>query len=93
MPYDDNNLPSLYEKIKSAKYIMPRYLTYQAKDLIKRLMHPNPLERLTIAEIKNHPWYLIKLPFYLQVMDVAKPDIEDKIDEEIFAMVCEVMKY
>jgi serine/threonine protein kinase len=27
-----------------------------AKDLVKRMLHPNPFQRITAAQILEHPW-------------------------------------
>jgi len=35
------------------------------KDLIERMMHPNPQKRINIKEIKNHPWYLGNIKNFL----------------------------
>jgi serine/threonine protein kinase len=33
------------------------YFSEQAKDLLNKLLDPNPATRITIASIKEHPWY------------------------------------
>jgi serine/threonine protein kinase len=51
LPFDDSYLPHLFNKIRSGKYHMPSYLSPECKDLIKRILLINPVERLTTAEI------------------------------------------
>lgn len=72
---------------------MPLYLSQPARDLINRMMQPNPLNRITIPEIKNHVWYVVKLPFYLQIMDNTKSEIENDVNQEIFKNICQVINY
>ena len=45
---------------------MPNYISDNAKDLITRLLQPLPLKRITISEIKAHPWFKQDMPIYLQ---------------------------
>ena len=45
---------------------MPNYISDDAKDLIARLLQPLPIKRMTIGEIKNHPWFQKDLPPYLE---------------------------
>ncbi len=83
LPFDDSNQAILYRKIREAKFFMPSYLSASAQNLIRRMILPNPLERITIPEIKQHSWYLEGLPFYLQIMDNSKSDITHTADPEI----------
>ena len=39
------------------------------KDLIRRIFTPNPLHRITVQEILQHPWFLIDLPEELRMAD------------------------
>jgi serine/threonine protein kinase len=52
LPFDEENIPELVKKIKKAAYRMPNFVSNDAKDLITRILKVNPLERLTIPEIK-----------------------------------------
>lgn len=90
LPFDDNNLPCLFQKIRNSKFYIPLYLSSLARDLLTRMIEPNPLNRITIAEIKNHCWYKYKLPFYLQIMDNTESELKQAVDTQIFSKVCEV---
>jgi serine/threonine protein kinase len=71
LPFDDENIPNLFKKIKQGMYSFPNYLTPGARDLIRRMLIVQPLERITIPEIRQHPWFAINLPRYLAVMQVS----------------------
>ncbi len=90
LPFEDGNLPALFQKIRDARYLLPLYLTPPVKDLIHRMIQANPLNRITIPEIKNHFWYTTNLPFYLQVMDNTVSEVLSCVDPILFARVCEV---
>lgn len=41
---------------------LPPHLSPQCRELLESLLHPNPNERVTIAAIKQHQWFLQDLP-------------------------------
>lgn len=86
-PFDE---PSLHKKICEGRYYLPLYLSPGSKDLIVRMIQRDPRCRITIPEIKNHPWYATDLPFYIQIMDNSKSEMLEKIDKEVFKAVCDV---
>jgi calcium/calmodulin-dependent protein kinase I len=59
--YDENDdLGRLYRKIKRADFDMPSPywdgISDSAKDLVKRLLQPDPKKRLTAQQTLAHPW-------------------------------------
>lgn len=49
------------KSIKLGKYKMDEcwdIISENAKDMVKRMLIVNPLDRITISEIKKHPWIL-----------------------------------
>ena len=65
LPFDDENIPNLFKKIKGGIYILPNYLTDLSRDLIAKILTTNPLIRITINGIQRHFWFQIRLPKYL----------------------------
>jgi 5'-AMP-activated protein kinase catalytic alpha subunit len=62
LPFDDDSMASLFNKIKEGNYYMPNFVSPDVKDLINRMLQPNPIKRITMNEIKEHSWYLKDLP-------------------------------
>ena len=56
LPFEDPSTPILYQKIISGKYEEPDWLSASLKDLMKKIMNTNPVNRYTIQEIRRHPW-------------------------------------
>ncbi|ETO04605.1 hypothetical protein RFI_32791 [Reticulomyxa filosa] len=59
--YDENeDMTRLYRKIKTADFDMPSpywdNVSTDAKDLVKKLLVPDPTKRLTSAATVKHPW-------------------------------------
>ena len=59
LPFEDPNTANLYKKILNGDYTLPKFLSPQAKEIIKGILNLDPLKRFTIEEIKKHPWFSI----------------------------------
>lgn len=57
LPFDEPNLMALYKKILKADFSCPSWFSSGAKKLIKRILDPNPLTRITISEILQNEWF------------------------------------
>lgn len=56
LPFEDDALKVLYEKICRGSYTLPKYVSPQAADLIARMLVVDGQQRATILEIREHPW-------------------------------------
>ena len=57
LPFEDKDNIKLYKKIKEGNYIIPEYLSDNAKDFISNILKVDPKIRYNIIQIKNHPWF------------------------------------
>ncbi|KAK3017221.1 hypothetical protein RJ639_007139 [Escallonia herrerae] len=57
LPFDDRNLAVLYQKIFKGDAQIPKWLSSGARNLIRRILDPNPRTRMTMAEIKADEWF------------------------------------
>ena len=59
LPFDDeqDNIQRLLLKVQNGRYRIPSDTPALAQDLIKRMLMVDPDKRITIAEIKEHPWF------------------------------------
>mmetsp|Transcript_152 Transcript_152/g.268 ORF Transcript_152/g.268 Transcript_152/m.268 type:complete len:472 (+) Transcript_152:69-1484(+) len=90
LPFDDENIPNLFKKIKSGIYLLPGFLSDLSRDLISKMLVTNPLERITIKEIRKHPWFQTRLPRYLFYPPTKKKLIFGRFsprDEKIMNLV------
>ncbi|KAL3701148.1 hypothetical protein R1sor_019170 [Riccia sorocarpa] len=87
LPFYDENIPNLFKKIKAGIYPLPSHLSPGAKDLIPRMLFVDPMKRLTIPEIRQHPWFQAHLPRYLAVPPPDTIPQAERIDEDILAEV------
>jgi serine/threonine protein kinase len=78
LPFDDDYIPHLFQKIKKGKFKMPSYLSTTCQDLIRQLLIVDPLKRITVPEILKHPWFTVNLPPYLQhYCNIVSSMVED----------------
>ena len=59
LPFDDEDIKVLYYNIKCANYYMPPFLSDISQDILKRILTTNPKRRISLEELKNHPFFLI----------------------------------
>jgi 5'-AMP-activated protein kinase catalytic alpha subunit len=70
-------------------YSMPTHLSQLAKNLIPRMLEVDPMKRITIPEIRLHPWFQHKLPPYLRHPPELMEKQERVVDPEV---IDDVMK-
>ncbi|XP_024017442.1 CBL-interacting serine/threonine-protein kinase 23 [Morus notabilis] len=82
LPFEDSNLMALYKKIFKAEFTFPPWFSSSAKKLIKRILDPNPLTRITAAEIIENEWFKkgYKPPRFEQA-DVSLDDVDAIFNE------------
>ncbi len=88
LPFDDENIPILFKKIKSGMYGLPSHLTAQSRELILKMLVVDPIKRITISDVRQHPWYQHKLPAYLTLPPASIERQERYIDNDIVEKVC-----
>jgi len=89
LPFDDESIPNLFKKIKSGMYSLPSHLSQLARNLIPRMLEVDPMKRITIPEIRQHPWFQHKLPPYLRYPPELIEKQERVVDPQV---IDEVMK-
>ncbi|XP_059303637.1 serine/threonine protein kinase OSK1-like [Lycium ferocissimum] len=87
LPFDDENIPNLFKKIKGGLYTLPSHLSPLARDLIPRMLIVDPMKRISISDIRQHQWFKIHLPRYLAVPPPDATQHLKKLDEEIVQRV------
>lgn len=63
-PDDPKNFRKTIGRIVSVQYKIPDHvhISQDCKQLLSRIFVPNPIKRISISEIKKHPWFLKNLP-------------------------------
>lgn len=77
LPFDDEYIPSLFRKINEGIYTIPEFVSADARDLITKMLNVDPVARISIGDIRKHPFFSKNLPDYLLPLpDVSKLDVE-----------------
>ncbi|XP_054776010.1 serine/threonine-protein kinase SAPK3-like [Prosopis cineraria] len=97
-PEDPRNFRKTIGRIMSVQYSIPDYVRISAdcRHLLSRIFVANPAKRITIPEIKEHPWFLKNLPKEIieaekKVNEEAQKDQPSQSVEEIMRIVQEAM--
>mmetsp|Transcript_43453 Transcript_43453/g.87605 ORF Transcript_43453/g.87605 Transcript_43453/m.87605 type:complete len:507 (+) Transcript_43453:123-1643(+) len=77
LPFDDENVPNLFRKIKHGNFTLPGHLSSEAKDLIVQMLVVDPTRRITFAQIRKHQWFQRDLPEYLSGI-LRNPQLEKR---------------
>lgn len=75
LPFDDPSIPVTFNLIKQGIYRVPSYFSEELKDLIARMLCVDPLMRINLNQIKEHPWlrtYFKSIPNKLQNDYISK---------------------
>lgn len=65
LPFEDPNTSQLYKKIIAGDFQVhifvvrkiPKFVSAEARDLMKCILNTDPTKRYTIKEIRAHVWY------------------------------------
>ena len=79
LPFEDKDNDALFEKILECKLDFPKYISKIGKNLIEKILVTNPNKRITIKEIKEHPFYLKGKEIFEQEFSICQ--IENEMRE------------
>ena len=82
LPFDDKNNNILFRKILECKINFPKKLSPEAKDLLKKILVTNPNKRITIQEIKKHPFFLKGKKIFEKNFTIYQVTTDDVIDSD-----------
>ncbi|GMN33865.1 hypothetical protein TIFTF001_004382 [Ficus carica] len=95
-PEDPRNFRKTLQRILSVHYSIPDYVrvSMECRHLLPRIFVASPEKRITIPEIKKHPWFLKNLP--MEFMDGEEVALQNKeendssqSEEEILSIIQE----
>jgi 5'-AMP-activated protein kinase, catalytic alpha subunit len=85
LPFDEDNIPALFSKIKRGKFSIPSHVSPEACDLINQILVVDPVLRITISQLRDHPWFCTRLPkhlYYRPSLFFSVAHIDEVIMEE-----------
>lgn len=89
LPFDEENIPALFSKIKRGKFTIPAHVSKEAGDLISQILIVDPVTRITISQIRDHHWFATRLPkhlYYRPSLFYSVAHIDDGVMEEVVSL-------
>lgn len=59
LPFDDENMNSLFSKIERGEYRMAKHFSDGAKDIISKMLVTDPAKRITLDNVIKHSWFAV----------------------------------
>ncbi|XP_008794879.1 serine/threonine-protein kinase SAPK3-like [Phoenix dactylifera] len=98
-PEDPRNFRKTINRILSVQYSIPEYVRVSqgCRQLLSRIFVADPSKRITVPEIKKHPWFLKNLPKEIIEVErtnyiVREQDRPSQTVEEIMRIIEEAKK-
>ncbi|KAK9275974.1 hypothetical protein L1049_023250 [Liquidambar formosana] len=91
-PEDPRNFRKTIGRIMSVQYSIPDYVRVSAdcRHLLAHIFVANPSKRITLPEIKKHPWFLKNMP--KDLIDGEKTNYEEASRDQPAQSVEEIMR-
>jgi len=89
LPFEDNNNELLFGKILKCKINYPKHIGKLPLDLMKKIIVPDPNKRITLPQIKEHPFFLKGKSLFNQ--KYLNLNNEDK-NKNINPIKCQIIK-
>ena len=77
LPFEDPDNDILFKKILKCKIKYPEYLSDISVDIMKKILVVDPIQRITLEEIKMHPFYLKGKKFF----NLIHHDLVDEVEK------------
>ena len=88
LPFDEDSIPALFQKIKGGKYSLPTSMPSGPRDIIKKVLVVDPMKRMTLEDIRKTSWFEKDLPAYLQMSPSQMVDQhEEAVDDGVVTQV------
>uniref|UniRef100_A0AAV2LPP2 Uncharacterized protein n=1 Tax=Knipowitschia caucasica TaxID=637954 RepID=A0AAV2LPP2_KNICA len=98
LPFDDDNLRNLLEKVKLGVFHMPHFIPPDCQSLLKGMIQVDPGKRFTLEQIQKHTWYLAgknepepeqPVPRKVSIRTLCAPeDIDPDVLESMHSLGC-----
>ncbi|KRX16813.1 Aurora kinase A [Trichinella nelsoni] len=58
LPFNDRSSNEVKERILQHQFTIPKYVSYDARDIIEKLLKSKPHMRMKLSELATHPWMI-----------------------------------
>ncbi|CAL5060938.1 unnamed protein product [Urochloa decumbens] len=94
LPFEDDNIASLYKKISEAQFACPSWFSAGAKRLITKILDPNPSTRIKVPQVLKDPWFKkgYKPPAFDETCQASLDDVDAAFGDSEELLVTEEME-
>jgi len=93
LPFEEADNEKLYKKITEGKFKTPNFLSDSAKDILHRILNVDPKSRITIPQMKKHPWFNLINPKLNMTEGLLLNKVIVPIDENIIYKMVNEYKF
>ena len=93
LPFEEADNEKLYKKITEGKFKTPNFLSDSAKDILHRILNTDPKSRITIPQMKKHPWFNLINPRLNMSEGLLLNKVIVPIDENIVYIMVNQYKF
>ena len=93
LPFEEADNEKLYKKITEGKFKTPNFLSDSAKDFLHRILTTDPRNRITIPQMKKHPWFNLVNPKINMSEGLLLDKVIVPIDENIIYIMVNQYKF
>ena len=93
LPFEEADNEKLYKKITEGKFKTPNFLSDSAKDILHRILNVDPKSRITIPQMKKHPWFNLVNPKLNMTEGLLLNKVIVPIDENIIYKMVNEYKF
>ena len=93
LPFEEADNEKLYKKITEGKFKTPNFLSDSAKDFLHRILTTDPKKRITIPQMKKHPWFNLINPKINMSEGLLLDKVIVPIDENIIYIMVNQYKF
>ncbi|XP_071038946.1 serine/threonine-protein kinase BRSK2 isoform X2 [Parasteatoda tepidariorum] len=92
LPFDDDNLRQLLEKVKRGVFHIPHFVPPECQDLLRAMIQVSPNKRIDLADVTKHSWVTAgsktELELELPMKEVVQTHVipsSDDIDPDVLS--------
>ncbi|CBQ69711.1 related to calcium/calmodulin dependent protein kinase C [Sporisorium reilianum SRZ2] len=91
LPFDKDNFYEMYESIKNDEPDYPDHLSADLKDLLQKIFIKDPEQRITVPQMRDHPWTLaIEDGILLSKEENLENTVSEITDEDLDCAICKI---
>ncbi|KAI9635899.1 serine/threonine-protein kinase [Dioszegia hungarica] len=83
LPFDDDNIRSLLQKVKVGVFEMPDEIKGPARDLLFKMLEKDPEKRILMPDILSHPFFVSRSPRPIPGRSLVSPPSLDEVDSPV----------